>query len=162
MLTHIGFGECVSACGEPKCAQDLFAGSGCNDLSSKHWDSRSRQLRKRNTSNLLMFDFICSQRKLEATTYKFVYSMMTSTNGNFAVSPANSPHKGQWRGALVFSFIPAWTKEWVNNQDAGGLRRHRAHYDVTVMSTVCLTEHLETHCFLPFICTNSNTTIRTF
>ena len=48
-------------------------------------------------------------------------------------SPVNSPHKGQWRGALMFSLISAWTNGWVNNRDAGDLRRHRVHYDVTVM-----------------------------
>ena len=48
--------------------------------------------------------------------------------------PVNSPHKGQWRGALMFSLIYALTHGWANNRDAGGLRRHRAHYDVTVMS----------------------------
>ena len=48
-------------------------------------------------------------------------------------SPVNSPHKGQWRGALMFSLIYAWTNGWLNNQYAGDLRRHRAHYDVTVM-----------------------------
>ena len=47
-------------------------------------------------------------------------------------SPVNSPHKGQWRGALVFFLIYAWTNGWVNNRDAGDLRRHRAHYDVIV------------------------------
>ena len=50
-------------------------------------------------------------------------------------SPVNSPHKGQWRGALMFSLICAWINGWVNNREAGNLRRHRAHYDVTVMST---------------------------
>ena len=48
-------------------------------------------------------------------------------------SPVNSPHKGQWRGALMFSLICAWIKDWVNNREAGDLRRHRAHYDVIVM-----------------------------
>ena len=48
-------------------------------------------------------------------------------------SPVNSPHKGQWRGALMFSLICAWTNGWVNNVEAGDLRRHRTHYDVTVM-----------------------------
>ena len=43
------------------------------------------------------------------------------------------PHKGQWRGALMFSLICAWINGWVNNGEAGDLRRHRAHYDVTVM-----------------------------
>ena len=48
-------------------------------------------------------------------------------------SPVTSPHKGQWRGALMFSLICAWMNDWVNNRDAGDLRRHRAHYDVTVI-----------------------------
>ena len=48
-------------------------------------------------------------------------------------SPVNSPHKGQWRGALMFSLICARIKVWVNNGEAGNLRRHRAHYGVIVM-----------------------------
>ena len=48
-------------------------------------------------------------------------------------SPVNSPHKGQWRGALMFSFICARISGWVNNGKAVDLRRHRVHYDVTVM-----------------------------
>ena len=47
--------------------------------------------------------------------------------------PVNSPHKSQWRGALMFSLICAWINVWVNNREAGDLRRHRIHYDVTVM-----------------------------
>ena len=49
-------------------------------------------------------------------------------------SPVNSPHKGQWRRALMFSLICVWINGWVNNPEAGDLRRYRAHYDVTVMS----------------------------
>ena len=48
-------------------------------------------------------------------------------------SQVNSPHKGQWRGALMFSFICAWINDWVNNREAGNLRRHRAHCEVIVM-----------------------------
>ena len=48
-------------------------------------------------------------------------------------SPVNSPHKGQWRGALMFSLICARINGWVNTREAGDLRRHRAHCDVTVM-----------------------------
>ena len=51
----------------------------------------------------------------------------------FHRSPVGSPHKGQWRGTLVFSLICSWTNGSVNNLDAGDLRRHRAHYDVTVI-----------------------------
>ena len=43
------------------------------------------------------------------------------------------PHKGQWSGALMFSLICAWMNGWVNNREAGDLRRHLAHYHVTVM-----------------------------
>ena len=47
--------------------------------------------------------------------------------------PVNSPHKGQWRGTLMFSLVCARTNGWVNHRDAGDLGRHRAHYDVTPM-----------------------------
>ena len=48
-------------------------------------------------------------------------------------SPVNSPHKGQWRGALKFSLICVWINGWVNNRKAGDVRRYRAHCDVSVM-----------------------------
>ena len=48
-------------------------------------------------------------------------------------SPVNSSHKGQWRGALMFSLICVWINDWVNNGEAGDLRRYSIHYDVTVM-----------------------------
>ena len=44
-----------------------------------------------------------------------------------------SPHKGQWRGALMFSLICVWINRWVNNREADDLRCYRAHYDVTAM-----------------------------
>ena len=57
-------------------------------------------------------------------------------------SPVNSPHKGQWRGALCFLWSVPEKTRWVNNREAGDLRRHRAHYDVFVMSScihvICL------------------------
>ena len=56
----------------------------------------------------------------------------------------NSPHKGQWRGVLVFSLICVWIKGWVNNLEAGYLRRHRAHYDITVMIEACAHWHVDT------------------
>ena len=48
-------------------------------------------------------------------------------------SPVNSPHKGQWRGALMFSLICVWIDGAVNNRESGDSRRYRAHYDVTIM-----------------------------
>ena len=60
-------------------------------------------------------------------------------------SPVNSPHKGQWRGALMCSFICAWIYSWVNNREAGDLRRHRAHYDVIVMNSNVSVLGIESH-----------------
>ena len=48
-------------------------------------------------------------------------------------STVNSSHKGQWRGPLMFSLICASIDGWVNNGEAGDLRRYRTHNDVTVM-----------------------------
>ena len=51
-------------------------------------------------------------------------------------SPVNSPNIGQRRGALMFSLICVWINGWVNNGEAGDLRRNRAHYDVIVMKNI--------------------------
>ena len=59
------------------------------------------------------------------------------------LSPVNSPHKGQWRGAVLFYLICVWINDWVNNHDAGDLRRHRAHHDVTVMGGVIVARSKE-------------------
>ena len=48
----------------------------------------------------------------------------------------NSPHKGQWCRALMFSLICTWISAWVNHREAGDLRRHRTHYEVTLMFAV--------------------------
>ena len=49
-------------------------------------------------------------------------------------SPVNSPHKGQWRGDLMFSLICVWINGWVNNRETDDLRHYRGHNDVTVIS----------------------------
>ena len=72
-------------------------------------------------------------------------TMMTSSNENiFHVTghlcgEFSGPRwilrtKGQWREALMFSLICAQISGWVNNGEAGDLRRNRAHYDVIVMT----------------------------
>ena len=58
-------------------------------------------------------------------------------------SPVNSPHKGQWRGALMFTLICARINVWVNNRKAGDLRRNCVHYDVIIM--------IITHCMCTFV-----------
>ena len=87
----------------------------------------------------------------------FTNHMMTSSNGNIlratghlcgeftglrwipltkASGTGDSNHKGQWRGALMFSLICAWTNGWVNNRKAGDWRHTRAHYEVIVMQAL--------------------------
>ena len=59
--------------------------------------------------------------------------------------------KGQWRGALImFSLICAWIISWANNGDAGDLRRHRDHYDVTLMPTLEMYSQYQ-RCFVNLI-----------
>ena len=72
--------------------------------------------------------------------------MMTSSNGNiFRVTgplcgefTGRIPHTkaSEWRGALMSYLICVWINGWVNNREAGDLRRHRSHYDVIVMCSV--------------------------
>ena len=72
-------------------------------------------------------------------------------------SPVNSPHKGEWCGALMYSLICVWINGWVNNREACDLRRYRAHYGVTVMrhtvldnqqAPILVTTKLDTLCFI--------------
>ena len=70
-------------------------------------------------------------------------ALLTLCAGNSSVT-GHSPHKGQWRGALMLSLIWIWTNGWVNNPDSGDWRRHRAHYDVTVMNI--------NRCSIRFLC----------
>ena len=56
-----------------------------------------------------------------------------------AICAGNSPVPGEFPAqrpvtrSLMFSLICVWINGWVNNSEAGDLRRHRAHYDVIVM-----------------------------
>ena len=82
--------------------------------------------------------------------------MMTSSNGTiFRVTGPLcgefTGHKGQWRGALMFSLICVWIHDWVNNGEAGDLRRHRGHYDVTVMHHDSCTTILTSLCLWHYV-----------
>ena len=72
-------------------------------------------------------------------------TMMTSSNGN--IFRVTGPLCGEFTGPGEFptqrlvtwsfhvSLICVWINGWVNNRDAGDLRRYRGHYDVNVMTT---------------------------
>ena len=62
------------------------------------------------------------------------FSALLALCAGISPVPVNSPHKGQRRGALMLSLICAWMNDWVNNCEAGDLRR--VHYDVIVMDGI--------------------------
>ena len=73
-------------------------------------------------------------------------TMMTSSKGSIfrvtGLCAGKSPVSGEFPSqravtqSFDFALICAWINGWVNNRKAGYLRRHRAHYDVIVMSDV--------------------------
>ena len=83
---------------------------------------------------------------------------METFSALLAICAGNSPVTGEFTAQRPVTrnfefFICAWTNDWVNNREAGDLRRHCAHYDVTVMfsceqkSFSCLFRHQSpVHC----------------
>ena len=68
--------------------------------------------------------------------------MMTSSNGNIfrVTGPMCGEFIGHWgipltkaSDAELWFFDLPWINGWVNNREAGDLRRHRTHNDVSVM-----------------------------
>ena len=65
---------------------------------------------------------------------------METFSALLALCAGNSPVIGEfpalWRSVtrvMIFPLIYAWINIWVNNREAGDLRRQSAHYDVTVV-----------------------------
>ena len=69
---------------------------------------------------------------------------MTSSNGN--IFRVTGPLCGEFTGpgefptqrpvTRMFSLICVWINDWVNNREAGDLRRHRGHHYVIVMTFI--------------------------
>ena len=96
------------------------------------------------------YHYVCKQTSHDIPSI----FMMTSPNRNIlrVTGPVwgesighlvDSPHKGQWRGALMLSLICAIRSGWGNNRDAGDLRRHHPHYDITALSIRTARWHLK-------------------
>ena len=62
---------------------------------------------------------------------------METFSALLALCVGNSPVTGEFSTqrpvTQSFDVFWAWTNGWVNNREAGDLRCHRAHYDITVM-----------------------------
>ena len=84
--------------------------------------------------NLMLCGLHC--RKWHKTWWRH---QMEAFSALLAICVGNSPVSGEFpaqrpvRGALMFYLIWASTNGWVNNREAGDLRRYRAHYYVIVM-----------------------------
>ena len=88
---------------------------------------------------------------------------METFSALLAICAGNSPipgefptHKGQWRGALMFSLICVWINGWVNNGKTGDFRRsrplcrHRNVFWIFLNITyiaICVTEILQSGAF---------------
>ena len=79
---------------------------------------------------------------LQIPSYLCLTTYRTTSNSSLI-----TVHKGQWRGALMLSWIRAWINDWVNNRKAGDLRCYRAHYDVIVMIIKILKLELILYCW---------------
>ena len=78
-------------------------------------------------------------KKLYFIIRKCCFMMISSNENMFRVTGplcGESPHKGLWRGALMFPLICIRINGWVNNREAGDLRRPHTHYDVIVMQCI--------------------------
>ena len=75
---------------------------------------------------------------------------METFSALLVICAGNSPVTGEFPAqrpvtrSFDFSLICAWINGWVNNREAGDLRRHRAHYDVIVMRCAHLFHHHRT------------------
>ena len=85
-------------------------------------------------------------------TFLLTYSMMTSSNGNIFRVTGHlcgefTDHrwipltKASDAELWCFLWSAPWINSWVNNREAGDLRRHHAHYDVIVMITHAATRN---------------------
>ena len=85
------------------------------------------------------YDTSTTQITLSCCSFSLWRHQMETRSALLALCTGNySLHKGQLRGALMFSLICAWINGSVTNRDTGDLRHHRAHYDVIATSLLLL------------------------
>ena len=63
---------------------------------------------------------------------EIISALLALCAGNSPVTD-EFPSQSPVTRSLDIFFICAWINGWVNNREAGDLRRHHAHYDVTVL-----------------------------
>ena len=63
-------------------------------------------------------------------------ALLATCAGNSPITTHFPAQRRVTRSFDVFVLIFVWIKGWINNREAGDLRRYRAHYDVTIMISV--------------------------
>ena len=126
----------------PKMNLEMCVWMYCNHMHVYPWISCT------SSTNIHTCLYSTTIAKLGASDYCWVFDShripwwrcrMETFSALLALCARTSPVAGefsaqsQWHRALKFSLICAWINGWVNNCEAGDLRRHHAHYDVIVM-----------------------------
>ena len=89
----------------------------------KFWYWLHRKLQMTTNCQMTTFQFQCAWYHNHDGVIKWThFPRYWSFVRGIRRSLVDSPHKGQWRGALVLSLICAWAYGWANNRDAGDLR----------------------------------------
>ena len=122
-------------------SRDLTEKQSLNELVRVHFKLKSRDISffyDMHVRCRIILKFLLRAGQSIITTTWWCYQMETFSTllalcaGISSVTGEFPSQRPVTRGFDVF-FIYAWTNGWVNDRDAGDLRCHRAHYDVTVM-----------------------------
>ena len=86
------------------------------------------------------YDIIKNTFRLAMPRYPWWCYQMETFSALLAICVGNSPVTGEFPAQRPvtqcfddFFFICAWINGWVNNREAGDLRRYGTHYDVIIM-----------------------------
>ena len=122
-------------------------GPAINCQTPNRWRHKTRCEDPRLTASTGELKFYMSQKSRRRHQMETFSASLALCEGNPPVTggfPSQRPVV--WSFDVFFDFF-AWTNRWAHNQDAGDLRRHRAHYDSTVMMhTVWCVIHIPQGC----------------
>ena len=107
---------------------------------SNHIPRKNTALLKTGANSLRLSDVI-RRHRLFRSWWRL---HMETFSALLAICARNSPVTGEFPSQRpviqsfdVFFDFCAWMNGWVNNREASDLRRHRTHYDVTVIVMLC-------------------------
>ena len=99
-------------------------------ICSLMWTKSTYLTQKRKSANKIFFTSFHTMTSSKGNIFRVTGPLWGEFTGHRWIPLTKA---SQWRTALMGFFTCVWTKGCANNRDAGDLRRHRAHYDVTLM-----------------------------